>query len=41
MTVEVSFSTPFKRTFKKRIKGCGDLKTRFWQKLKQFTLDPY
>jgi mRNA-degrading endonuclease YafQ of YafQ-DinJ toxin-antitoxin module len=41
MTVEVSFSTPFKRAFKKRIKGSGDLEARFWQKLKQFTLDPF
>jgi mRNA-degrading endonuclease YafQ of YafQ-DinJ toxin-antitoxin module len=41
MTVEVSFSTPFKRAFKKRIKGSGDLETRFWQKLNQFTLDPF
>jgi mRNA-degrading endonuclease YafQ of YafQ-DinJ toxin-antitoxin module len=40
MTVEVSFSTSFKRAFKKRIRGSGDLETRFWQKLKQFILDP-
>jgi hypothetical protein len=31
--VEVSFSSSFKRAFKKRIKGNVDLETRFWQKL--------
>jgi len=39
--VEVSFSSSFKRAFKKRIKGNPDLETRFWQKLEQFTVDPF
>lgn len=39
--MEVSFSSPFKRAFKKRIKGNTDLEVRFWQKVEQFTLDPF
>jgi mRNA-degrading endonuclease YafQ of YafQ-DinJ toxin-antitoxin module len=39
--VEVSFSSAFKRAFKKRIKGNADLELRFWQKLEKFTLDPF
>ncbi|MEQ9354071.1 type II toxin-antitoxin system RelE/ParE family toxin [Coleofasciculus chthonoplastes] len=39
--MEVSFSSSFKRAFKKRIKGNTDLETRFWQKLEQFTVDPF
>lgn len=39
--MEVSFSSSFKRAFKKRIKGNVDLEARFWQKLKQFTVDPF
>lgn len=39
--MEVSFSSPFKRAFKKRIKGNAELEARFWQKLEQFTLDPF
>ena len=39
--MEVSFSSTFKRTFKKRIKGNANLETRFWQKLEQFTVDPF
>jgi mRNA-degrading endonuclease YafQ of YafQ-DinJ toxin-antitoxin module len=38
---QVSFSSAFKRTFKKRIKGNPDLEARFWQKLEQFTIDPF
>ncbi|QSX70440.1 MAG: type II toxin-antitoxin system YafQ family toxin [Dolichospermum sp. DET69] len=37
----VSFSSSFKRAFKKRIKGNLDLEARFWQKLEQFTADPF
>lgn len=37
----VSFSSSFKRTFKKCIKNNTDLETRFWQKLEQFTVDPF
>lgn len=39
--MEVSFSSSFRRAFKKRIKGNVDLETRFWQKLEQFTTDPF
>jgi len=39
--VEVSFSSSFRRVFKKRIKGNVDLEARFWEKLEQFTTDPY
>lgn len=39
--MEVSFSSAFKRAFKKRIKGNTDLEEKFWQKLEEFTVDPY
>ncbi|MDJ1177376.1 type II toxin-antitoxin system YafQ family toxin [Roseofilum sp. BLCC_M91] len=39
--MEVSFSSAFKRAFKKRIKGNEDKESKFWQKLEMFTLDPY
>jgi mRNA-degrading endonuclease YafQ of YafQ-DinJ toxin-antitoxin module len=39
--VEVSFSSSFKRSFKKRIKGNADLEARFWQRLEQFTREPF
>ncbi|MDZ4871571.1 MAG: hypothetical protein CLLPBCKN_000959 [Chroococcidiopsis cubana SAG 39.79] len=39
--MEVSFSSPFKRAFKKRIQGNAELEARFWQKLEQFTIDPF
>lgn len=39
--MEVSFSSSFKRTFKKRIKGNTDLEEKFWQKLELFTVNPY
>ena len=39
--MEVSFSSAFKRSFKKRIKGNSDLEERFWQKLEIFTTDPF
>jgi mRNA-degrading endonuclease YafQ of YafQ-DinJ toxin-antitoxin module len=39
--VEVSFSSSFKRVFKKRVKGNAALEKRFWQKLEQFTCDPF
>lgn len=38
--MEVSFSSSFKRAFKKRIKANPNLEARFWQKLEQFILDP-
>jgi len=39
--VEISFSSSFRRAFKKRIKGNIDLEARFWQKVEQFTIDPF
>jgi len=39
--VEISFSSSFRRAFKKRIKGNLDLEARFWQKVEQFTIDPF
>ncbi|MBE9037691.1 type II toxin-antitoxin system YafQ family toxin [aff. Roholtiella sp. LEGE 12411] len=39
--MEVSFSSSFRRAFKKRIKGNVDLETRFWQKVEQFVIDPF
>jgi mRNA-degrading endonuclease YafQ of YafQ-DinJ toxin-antitoxin module len=39
--IEVSFSSAFKRAFKKRIKGNANIEARFWQKLQQFTVDPF
>jgi mRNA-degrading endonuclease YafQ of YafQ-DinJ toxin-antitoxin module len=39
--VEVSFSSSFRRAFKKRIKGNVDLEAKFWKKLEQFIADPY
>ena len=39
--MEVSFSSGFKRAFKKKVKGNQDLETRFWQKLELFIADPF
>ena len=39
--MDVSFSSSFKRAFKKRIKGNTNLETRFWQKLETFTGNPF
>ncbi|WP_254563643.1 type II toxin-antitoxin system YafQ family toxin [Oscillatoria sp. HE19RPO] len=39
--MEVSFSSAFKRAFKKKIKGSPDLEARFWQKLELFIIDPF
>lgn len=39
--VEISFSSSFKRAYKKRIKGNLELEARFWQKVEQFALDPF
>ncbi len=37
----ISFSSSFRRAFKKRVKGDADLEARFWQKVEQFTFDPF
>ena len=39
--MEVSFSSSFRRSFKKRIKGKTELENRFWAKVKLFTKDPF
>lgn len=39
--MKVSFSSSFRRAFKKIIKGNVDLETRFLQKLELFTTDPF
>jgi addiction module RelE/StbE family toxin len=39
--MEVSFSSSFKRSFKKRIKGNVDLEARFWERVERFSADPY
>ncbi|MCT7983974.1 type II toxin-antitoxin system mRNA interferase toxin, RelE/StbE family [Laspinema sp. A4] len=39
--MEVSFSSAFKRAFKKKIKSTPDLEARFWQKLELFIIDPF
>lgn len=39
--IEISFSSSFKRSFKKRIKGNVDLEAKFWQKVERFTADPF
>ncbi len=39
--IKVSFSSSFKRAFKKRIKGKRELKSRFWKKLELFTNNPF
>jgi mRNA-degrading endonuclease YafQ of YafQ-DinJ toxin-antitoxin module len=39
--MEVSFSSSFKRSFKRRIKGNADMEERFWQKLELFTANPF
>ena len=39
--MEVSFSSSFRRAFKKRIKGKFELENRFWAKVELFTKDPF
>ncbi len=39
--MKVSFSSSFKRAFKKRIKGNSVLEAKFWKKLSRFTADPF
>ena len=41
VTVEISFSSSFKRAFKKRVKGSTDLEAKFWQKVELFVNDPF
>ena len=39
--MEVSFSSSFRRAFRKQIKGTPDLEARFWTKVEMFTNDPF
>ena len=39
--MEVSFSSSFRRAFRKQIKGTTDLEARFWTKVELFTNDPF
>ena len=39
--IKVSFSSSFRRAFKKRIQGNTKLESRFWVKLKVFTNNPF
>ena len=39
--MEVSFSSSFRRSFKKRIKGKAELENKFWVKLSVFIKDPF
>ncbi len=39
--IKVSFSSSFRRVFKKGIKGNTELESRFWAKLEVFTSNPF
>ena len=39
--MKVSFSSSFKRVFKKRIKGNSVIEAKFWKKLEKFTDNPF
>lgn len=39
--MEISFSSSFKRAFKKRVKGSTDLEAKFWHKVELFVNDPF
>jgi mRNA-degrading endonuclease YafQ of YafQ-DinJ toxin-antitoxin module len=39
--MEVSFSSSFRRAFKKQVKGKTDLEARFWAKVEMFTSDSF
>lgn len=39
--IEISFSSSFRRAYKKRIKDNLDLELKFWQKVEQFTTEPF
>lgn len=41
MTVEISFSSSFKRAFKKRVMVNTDLEAKFWRKVELFVTDPF
>ena len=39
--MKVSFSSSFRRAFKKRVKGKVELESKFWSKLKIFIENPF
>ena len=39
--MEIAFSVPFKRAFKKRVEGRADLESKFWQRAEIFTQNPH
>ena len=39
--IRVSFGSPFKRAFKKRVKGNPELESKFWKKLELFKNNPF
>ena len=39
--IEISFSSSFKRGYKKRIKGHKELERNFWERVEMFIKDPF
>jgi len=39
--IEIAFSSSFKRSFKKRVKGRPDLEEKFWQSVEIFKNNPF
>ncbi|MDR4509010.1 MAG: type II toxin-antitoxin system mRNA interferase toxin, RelE/StbE family [Candidatus Brocadiaceae bacterium] len=39
--LKISFSSSFKRAFKKKIKGKQNIENKFWEKVNIFINDPY
>lgn len=39
--MEISFSTSFKKTFKKLVSGKKEIESLFWEKTNLFISDPY
>ena len=38
--MEIAFSAPFKRAFKRRVEGRSELETKFWQRVEFFLSNP-
>ena len=39
--IEIGFSSSFKKSFKKRIKGKTTLENEFWERIELFKIDPF
>lgn len=39
--IEITFSSSFRRFFKKRVKGDSSLEEKFWQRVEIFTHNPF